>query len=93
MHNQILHCWESKVDGSAWGVTFPHLFLMAHGQDVFPVPTQPKLSARAIRVSAPNSEESVGSIAFGGSRPVPRVFGFGVHPSAAEVRYPLLKVS
>jgi len=28
--------WESKIDGAAWGTSFAHLFLMAHGSEIFP---------------------------------------------------------
>ena len=32
--HEVFHHWESKVDGSAWGPSFCHLFVMAHG-DIF----------------------------------------------------------
>ena len=33
---EVSYCWDSKTDGCAWGPSFCHLFLLAHGQQVFP---------------------------------------------------------
>eukprot|EP00592_Proboscia_alata_P001959 CAMPEP_0194371142 /NCGR_PEP_ID=MMETSP0174-20130528/19523_1 /TAXON_ID=216777 /ORGANISM="Proboscia alata, Strain PI-D3" /LENGTH=697 /DNA_ID=CAMNT_0039149027 /DNA_START=592 /DNA_END=2685 /DNA_ORIENTATION=- len=33
---EALYAWDSRVDGSAWGTSFCHLFLMTHGEELFP---------------------------------------------------------
>ena len=85
----------------AWGRDFPHLFLMAHGPDVFP-----RLVASGGRRGPGREEGDAGSSKdetveagdeslppLGGRRPLPSVFGFRVHPEAARARYPLLLFS
>ena len=69
---QAFHMWESKVDGSAWGKSFCHLFLLTHGHELFPQLLREKQGF--ISSSDANSIE-------------PRIFGYKIHP-LAHIRYP-----
>ena len=106
---EAFYVWDSKIDGSAWGPSFCHLFLMAHGNQVFPSLTdydkkqhnreeckrfmrpQKDISKnrpsylRAMKLNEKGGEDQDEDI----SRPIPRIFGFRIHP-CASIRYPIL---
>jgi len=58
--------WDSKIDGAAWGSSFAHLFLMAHGSEVF--------SAKFLEGSSQGGAQL--------NQPVAKIFGFPIHPAA-----------
>jgi len=88
---ELLHHFESNVDGSAWGTTLCHLFLMTHGH-IFP-----EFEEQIVEVEALNSIpididiDHTSTPSVGGMRPMPQIFGFPVHESQARIKYPLLK--
>lgn len=69
--------WESKVDGSAWGKSFCHLFLLTHGHELFPQLLREKQGL----ISSSDNNANANSIE-------PRIFGYKIHP-LADIRYPL----
>ena len=81
--HETMHCWESKVDGSAWGTLVCHLLLlMVYGQEElflshFMAPYSPAAAVEttdALNGDAVNeSSKSYGHI----------IFGFPVHPAVA----------
>jgi len=75
--------WESNVDGSAWGTSFCHLFLLTYGDEVFPqlaAVTKTRFRRSVIMENTQRNDPDY---------PDPTIFGFGVHPMA-RVQYPML---
>jgi len=72
--------WDSKVDGSAWGPSFCHLFLMTHGSEIFSLLKQRGRTGYS-HVSQERTEEDP-------LYHVPQIFGFKIH-KAANINYPL----
>jgi len=79
--------WESKVDGSAWGPSFCHLFLMTYGKEIFSCLQGDNIFAEFNKSSSTRMEGTKERNS--DPRPVPKIFGFQIHP-AANVRYPTL---
>ena len=76
---ETFNCWESKVDGSAWGTSACHLLLMIYGKEkLFPshfaAPYKPVSSSLDI-------EGGSGKIFAVASADFGHIFGFPVHPS------------
>jgi hypothetical protein len=73
------------VDGSAWGTSFCHLFLLTYGDEVFP-----QLAAVAkTRFRRSVSMEDATQTKNDPDYPDSTIFGFGVHPMA-RVQYPMI---
>jgi len=110
---EAFYSWDSKVDGSAWGPYFCHLFAMTHGAEIFPMLSlwnnnnknttnhychqgeqQRKNSGGGGQQMTLDGEEKEGRNGEGeegddnNGKPVPKIFGFRVHPEAM-VRYPI----
>jgi hypothetical protein len=71
------------VDGSAWGTSFCHLFLLTYGDEVFPqlaAVTKTRFRRSVIMENTQRNDPDY---------PDPTIFGFGVHPMA-RVQYPML---
>ncbi len=89
--------WESKTDGSAWGPSWCHLFLLAYGSQVYakeleaaasqqhqpqPTPTPMVRSFLNRRSASSSTANNSGTTSENDlSRPTPSVFGFRIHPS------------
>lgn len=89
---EVLHMWDSQVDGSAWGSSFCHLLLMVYGKDLFPSLAS---SSERTTASSPSHYEkdklALGQRDLRSNQAIaPRIFGFRVHPEAAVVKYPIL---
>ena len=81
---ETFHCWDSKVDGSAWGTSACHLLLMVYGKEgLFPshfsAPYKARRPSKLLNIQDNNKEdvleECFKATDFG------HIFGFPVHPS------------
>lgn len=115
---ETLFAWESKVDGSAWGPYFCHLFVMAHGAEIFPMLMWNKDKESTTNSGALSSISSTSATTISGvknqlnnvsqqqrqqhqhaidgedkeewsGKPIPKIFGFRIHPEAM-MQYPIL---
>ena len=67
--------WDSKIDGAAWGSSFAHLFLMAHGSEVF--------SSTSLHGALQGgSNRSHVEPELNQNQPIAKIFGFPIHPAA-----------
>ena len=102
--NKSYHLPNSSVDGSAWGTSFCHLFLMTHGATIFPSLLH---SSRNIDDNSFVNRNKSGACTTTGNDSFtttaqgrgiensivddkPRIFGFRIHANA-YIRYPMIR--
>ena len=79
--HETIHCWESKVDGSAWGTSVCHLLLMVYGQEeLFP---SHFMTPYSLAASVEATDPLNGDAANKSSKSYGHIFGFPVHPAVA----------
>ena len=76
---ETFHCWESKVDGSAWGTSACHLLLMVYGKEhIFPSYFASPYKKGSSLLDCDGGQ---GKIFEAASTDFGHIFGFPVHPS------------
>lgn len=71
---RVWYHWDSQVDGCSWGPSFCHLFLMTCGQEVF--------GDEIVRLGC-HHKPTQNEVNHGDETPIPRIFGFRLHPQAS----------
>ena len=74
---ETFDCWDSRVDGSAWGTSVCHLLLLVYGREnLFPSPFNTPYTEAGAASDDQSKEDLLGNSG--------RIFGFPIHPLAKQ---------